>query len=306
MRTRSLFVSSVMGVALLGLAGSASAAGVLTTYTNSISVAPQTEGVVSVSCPTPKGYVAPLAVGGGFDVDDVSVEIYQFQALTASKTYTISGKKSTKTVAVGWTVGAKNDDYTYAHSVIVTVQCLTGAPSPSTTYVQVGSTKPVFAYNAGTYTLNPSCSSGIAVAGGFTGDVDNYTVPGAVRVYDDQRHSSTSWQISLNNGTGVNKNFSATAYCLNGWSKASLSESVGQALTVEGITQPGCTSGLAVGGGYKVPPLLEADVFNNPTVINMTPLSSNSFAIDMEPGAVDEYPPPAPNSWGYAECLTAP
>jgi hypothetical protein len=303
MRSRLLYVSSVFGAALLGLAGSASAAGALSANYASISVAPQSTGVVSINCPTPKNYVAPLAVGGGFDVGTTAMEVYQSRAVTTSKSYTIGGKKSTKTVAIGWTLAVRNHDYSNSYPATVYVQCLTGAPSPSTTYVQVGGTKSVADYNGGDYTLRPTCSSGIVVAGGFTGDVDTYTVPGSARVYNDTLYNSTTWQFSLTNDTGVNKNFSATAYCLNGWSKASISQSVGQALSDEGITQPVCTSGLAIGGGYKIPAHLDGDADYNPTVINMTPLIPSSFAIDM---STHIYPPPAPDSWGYAECLKAP
>jgi hypothetical protein len=306
MRTRSLLVSSLLGVALLGLAGSANAAGKITTVSKSITVKQQTNGTVTVSCSTPSGYVAPLAVGGGFQAA-LPLEVYRSRAVTASKTYTINGKKVTKTVAIGWEVAARNHSYSASATLGVSVQCLTGAPSPKTTYVQQVATANTTVVNGQSLGWTPACSTGVAVAGGFTGDVSSNTDPAAVRVYiNELLVDGNQHYIQVDNETGGSKKVTAYAYCLNGWSGASAWVGA-QALSVEGITQPACISGtIAAGGGWQIPQYLDGDVGPNPTVIQVTRLTNTSVAVDMDPGAPDIYPPPDPTSWGLVNCVKAP
>lgn len=278
MRKRHLCVSSVVGVALLALAGSASAAPTLASYsTNPASVAPNATVTLTATCPT-----GTLNVGGGFEGDG-SFVVYKSVKYDSGSTH-------------GWQVQAKNITSGYG-TIYGWVNCMSGAPSKAAVTTVTASKATVA--NKGTGSSTATCSSGVIIGGGFVTDLGSGATPVMV-IYLDGRPSagSSSWRASAYNTTGASKSVTAYAYCLTNYSGASSVQNSAP-LQPEGMAEAGCSSpSIAVGGGYSI----SRTVGNVP--IQMLNESSNVYDCDMN--YTLNTGDPDPNSLSYAECLTAP
>jgi len=296
MRTRSLFVSSIMGVALLGLAGSASAAPTQITATNTYDdVDPLEPYTINVSCPTtPAGggsYSHHLLVGGGFEASH-DFSIYENRMVG-----------STWQVSV-FNAGSSVDEIT------VYANCLywNGNPTKPTIVHETSSMTTVPVSTTPKSVTSPSCPTDstdkakkqktIVVSGGYL--TSEYTGP-YVPTYIKNGRSSNAWQVTGYNPAGSPQQLQTQVNCLNGWSVvnskkqtvwATSSQAQGQD-SEEGIAQASCTASGAVasGGGWSI----SQGNLNFP--YQCLSFGPTDYTCDMD------Y---ASSSLAYAECLVAP
>jgi hypothetical protein len=290
MRTRSLFVSSIMGVALLGLAGSASAAPLITTY-SAQSSASANGGIGTAIAICPSGIV----VGGGMGIETSYLQV--------GKNGYYSGP-----LGVGWEVDAKNTDPNQPETVAATVNCLTGAPW-SATLKQVTGTQSVSSKKSATATT-ATCPSGyIMIAGGYIAGTTS-TYAWGLDAFLDSTASTTTWKVSMYNPTSSSKTITALGLCLKQSSgKAPTMTQTKSFLTPEGISPSLCYAngkdvGYAVGGGFTAQdPSVKGNTLY--TILNMFDESGGSgtageYDVDMEPapdgGSITTVS-------GYAECM---
>ena len=200
MRTRSLFLASVVGVALLGFAGSASAYpamnGTSTTYYGVDPLAPVT---INAGCPDWSGYSHKLLVGGGF-VAPHDFAIYE-----------------NRMVGSTWQVSAFNMASDF-RDITVASNCLywNGNPAKPTivhkttsmTTIKKNTTKPL-----AVTTVN--CPSNTAVvSGGYLSTSNGDQVP--PYIYNGK--SGSAWRVTGYNPASVDQKVSSQVNCLSGWS----------------------------------------------------------------------------------------
>jgi hypothetical protein len=286
-----------MGVALLGLAGSASAASTWFTTSASTTVSGNSTKSVTATCPTQSGYTV-IATGGGFGGgwDDF--------ALTES---VMSGR--------GWRITAKNLTsgslplYVYAN-------CLKWKGSPSnvtvSTYSITKVTVPNYASDSPSRykTAKVTCSKGLLLSGGFLTD-SSASDPAVARIYENMRTytaagTSSTWQISANNtgnySTGSDKHITPYVYCLNNYTGASSNETA-HSLSPEGISSAYCSSAKTAGGGWNIvaapDPSVDARV-----PVQCLSFSGTDYTCDMD--YYGDGDTPDTKNEAHAECLTAP
>jgi hypothetical protein len=290
MRTRSLFVSSVLGVALLGLAGSASAAPAVqipTSYTYS-QVDPIAPVTLNVSCPTVSGYSHKLLTGGSFSASGFAIN-------------------ENRMVGSSWQVSAFNTT-DYAQDITVYANCLYWSGTPNAT-VKTTNAKATTITAGKTVSQTSSCGSGtVLLSGGYLSEVTNAQVP----VFSLNGGSGNGWKVTGVNNTSAKHTLSTQVNCLSGWSftkvvnkktvtyKASSSQTTppnGED-EAEGMAWAVCGSGtLASGAGWNV-------VAHNNFPYQCVPSGATEWICDMDYYGDGEYGDPS--SLAYAECLTAP
>jgi len=283
MRTRSLFQASVVGVALLGLAGSASAVPIEIPASNTYySVDPLAPVTVNVACPTQSGYSHKLLVGGGF---------------VASHDFAVYENRK---VGSTWQISAFNMA-DYAGDVTAQAECLywNGNPTSPTVVSSNGSGTTIRVGTTGTSTT-PSCASGtVVVSGGYLSTYISDYVP----TYIYNGRSGSAWKVSGYNPSGVSQKVTAQVNCLKGWKVGSKSAASSQSSAgiepSETYAEALCTGtgAISVGGGWSI----TAAHSNFP--YDCLVYGPTDFACDMDyegGGGVDN------SSLAFAECLTAP
>ena len=301
MRTRSLFVSSVLGVALLGLAGSASAAPTQITATNTYDdVDPLEPYTINVSCPTtPVGggsYSHNLLVGGGFEASH-DFAVYE-----------------NRMVGSTWQVSVFNNGYG-VDEITVYANCLywNGNPTNPTVVKATSSMTTVPASTTAKSVTSPSCPTDstdkakkqktVVVSGGYL----STDVGGYVPTYIQNGRSGNAWQVTGYNPPGSSsQKVQAQVNCLNGWSVVNSKKQTVWATTSqahagdapEGMAQAVCGSAVVTGGGWSI----SKTHLNFP--YQCLSFGTNDYTCDMDyygPGEGSDS-----SSLAYAECLVTP
>jgi hypothetical protein len=273
-----------MGVALLGLAGSASASPSLGLIENFVWVPAGQNGDITVNC-TSGGFMA----GGGYRGANFAVY------------------RSEKTGSTGWRVQGRNitssGDYLYAEG-----NCLFGLPSGASIAATVnGGTVNVGNNSTGTSTA--TCSAGdpkhkppippdVLLSGGFITQLGTSGSKRVMTIYSDQR-SGSSWKVSAYNTTGGTKTVQAFAHCLHGYSGASSYQNSAE-LEPEGMADAWCNgTDIAVGGGYSI-----VRTVGNVPLQMVSIYGPSDWDCDMNYTLSSG--DPDPNSLSLAQCLYAP
>jgi len=281
MRTRSLFVSSVMGVALLGLAGSASAAPTQITASATYSgVDPLAPVTLNVSCPTNPSYSHTLVVGGGFQ---------------APHDFAVYENRAHGNPATSWQVSAFNMASDF-RDITAYANCLywNGNPTNPKVVTASATSTTTIAVGATASSTTAKCASGVIVSGGYLSSYNGDEVP--VYIFNGNTSSTGAstgtWKVTGYNNTGIKQTVRAEVNCLTGWSSAKTSQAR-QQVSSEGIAQATCTGkgAVASGGGWSITSAHR----NFP--YQCVSFGPTDYTCDMD------Y---ASSSLAYAECLVAP